>query len=43
MAAHPQIKGKSAVFSYIDTKDLSQVGFYTTHDTRAGLPRATSA
>ena len=34
VAAHPQIKGKSAVFSYLDTKDLSQVGFYTTHDTR---------
>ena len=34
MAEHPQIEGKSAVFSYIDTKDLSQVGFYTTHDTR---------
>ena len=34
VAEHPQIKGKSAVFSYIDTKDLSQVGFYTTHDTR---------
>ena len=34
VTAHPQIKGKSAVFSYLDTKDLSQVGFYTTHDTR---------
>ena len=34
VAEHPQIKGKSAVFSYIDTKDLSQVGFYTIHDTR---------
>jgi len=34
VTAHPQIKGKSAVFSYIDAKDLSQVGFYTTHDPR---------
>ena len=34
VAAHPQIKGQSAVFSYIDIKDLSQVGFYTTHDPR---------
>jgi iron complex transport system substrate-binding protein len=34
VTAHPQIKGKSAVFSYIDTKDLSQIGFYTTHDPR---------
>ena len=34
VTAHPQIKGKRAIFSYIDTKDLSQVGFYTTHDPR---------
>jgi len=34
VAEYPQIKGKRAVFAYIDTKDLSQVGFYTTHDTR---------
>ena len=34
MAEYPQIKGQSAVFAYIDTKDLSQIGFYTTHDTR---------
>jgi iron complex transport system substrate-binding protein len=34
VTAHPQIKGKNAVFSYIDTKDLSQIGFYTTHDPR---------
>ena len=37
VAAHPQLKGQSAVFSYIDPKDLSQVGFYTTHDTRPGF------
>lgn len=34
VAAHPQIKGRSVMFSYLDPKDLSQVGFYTTHDTR---------
>lgn len=33
-AKHPQLKGSSAVFSWIDTKDMSTVGFYTTNDTR---------
>jgi iron complex transport system substrate-binding protein len=35
--AHPELAGKSAVFTYIDPNDLSQVGFYTTHDTRPGF------
>jgi iron complex transport system substrate-binding protein len=35
-AKHPQIAGKSAMFmTHIDPTDLSKVGFYTTHDTRA--------
>ncbi|MBA2953880.1 ABC transporter substrate-binding protein [Nocardioides sp. MAH-18] len=36
-AAHPGLAGKSVMFSYIDPNDLSQVGFYTTHDTRPGF------
>jgi iron complex transport system substrate-binding protein len=36
-AAHPELDGKSIMFSFIDPTDLSQVGFYTTHDTRAGF------
>ncbi|WP_199443108.1 iron-siderophore ABC transporter substrate-binding protein [Umezawaea beigongshangensis] len=35
-AKYPQLKGKSTMFmTHFDTTDLSQVGFYTTHDTRA--------
>jgi iron complex transport system substrate-binding protein len=33
-AAHPEIAGKSAMFAFIDPTDMSQVGFYTTHDSR---------
>jgi iron complex transport system substrate-binding protein len=36
-AAHPALAGKSVMFAYIDPTDLSQVGFYTTHDTRPGF------
>jgi len=36
-AEHPELDGKSILFSYIDPTDLSQVGFYTTHDTRPGF------
>ncbi|MCA1981746.1 iron-siderophore ABC transporter substrate-binding protein [Nocardioides nematodiphilus] len=35
--AHPSLKGKKILFSYVDPKDLSQIGFYTTHDTRPGF------
>ncbi|MGB0102100.1 MAG: iron-siderophore ABC transporter substrate-binding protein [Nocardioides sp.] len=35
--AHPALAGKSIMFTYIDPNDLSQVGFYTTHDTRPGF------
>ncbi|MEU5907265.1 iron-siderophore ABC transporter substrate-binding protein [Micromonospora sp. NPDC047527] len=35
-AKHPQLAGKSAMFmTHIDPTDLSKIGFYTTHDTRA--------
>jgi iron complex transport system substrate-binding protein len=33
--ARPALKRKSAMFAYLDPNDLSQVGFYTTHDPRA--------
>ncbi|MGW4728609.1 iron-siderophore ABC transporter substrate-binding protein [Streptomyces shenzhenensis] len=35
VAKYPQVKGKSAMFmTHVSSKDVSQVGFYTTHDTR---------
>lgn len=36
-AAHPALAGKSVMFAFIDPTDLSQVGFYTSHDTRPGF------
>ena len=36
-AARPELAGKTAMFAFIDPKDLSQVGFYTSHDTRPGF------
>jgi iron complex transport system substrate-binding protein len=36
VAAAPGLEGKSAMFlTHVDTSDLSEVSFYTTHDTRA--------
>ena len=36
VAAYPQLEGTSAMFlTHVDTTDLSQVSFYTSHDTRA--------
>ncbi|WP_017568752.1 iron-siderophore ABC transporter substrate-binding protein, partial [Nocardiopsis halotolerans] len=36
VAEYPQIEGASAMFlTHVDTTDLSEVSFYTTHDTRA--------
>ncbi|MET0735101.1 MAG: iron-siderophore ABC transporter substrate-binding protein [Microbacterium sp.] len=37
LAAHPEIADSSILFSFIDAADFSQVGFYTTHDTRPGF------
>ncbi|CAD6003326.1 iron-siderophore ABC transporter substrate-binding protein [Agreia sp. COWG] len=35
VAKHPNLEGKSAAFlTHVDTSDLSEVSFYTTHDTR---------
>ena len=37
-AAFPQLEGKSAMFlTHVDTTDLSEVSFYTSHDTRAAF------
>jgi iron complex transport system substrate-binding protein len=36
-AAHPQLADKSILFSYVDPTDSSEIGFYTTHDTRPGF------
>ncbi|WP_313407696.1 iron-siderophore ABC transporter substrate-binding protein [Aeromicrobium sp.] len=36
-ADRPEIEGKSAVMSWIDPSDLSKVGYYTAHDTRASF------
>ena len=36
-AEHPGLDGANVLFTYIDPNDLSQVGFYTTNDTRPGF------
>ena len=35
--AQPTLAGKNAIFTYIDPADMSQIGFYTTQDTRPGF------
>lgn len=38
VAEHPQLQGKSAMFmTHVDPTDLSEVSFYTTHDTRTAF------
>jgi iron complex transport system substrate-binding protein len=37
LEAHPAIAGKRFLFSYVDPTDMSQIGFYTSHDTRPGF------
>lgn len=37
MAGFPQLEGRTGVFTYLDPNDLSQIGFYTTADPRAGF------
>lgn len=36
-AKHPQLAGKSIVFTFFDPNDPSKIGFYTSHDTRPGF------
>lgn len=33
----PELDGARVLFSYIDPSDFSQIGFYTSHDTRPGF------
>ena len=37
LAANSALEGKKVLFSYIDPTDFSQIGFYTSHDTRPGF------
>ncbi len=37
LANHAELEDASVLFSYIDPSDLSQIGFYTTLDTRPGF------
>ena len=37
LANHPELADASVLFSYIDPSDFSQIGFYTTLDTRPGF------
>lgn len=37
LEAHPALKDATLLFAYLDTSDLSQVGFYTAADTRPGF------
>ncbi|MEZ3160115.1 iron-siderophore ABC transporter substrate-binding protein [Microbacterium sp. BWT-B31] len=37
LADFPELKDSSVLFSYIDPSDFSQIGFYTTLDTRPGF------
>lgn len=37
LAANAVIRDKKILFSWIDPSDFSQIGFYTTHDTRPGF------
>jgi iron complex transport system substrate-binding protein len=37
LADYPQLADSTLLFSYIDPADFSQIGFYTSHDTRPGF------
>jgi iron complex transport system substrate-binding protein len=37
LADHPELADSKLLFSYIDPADFSQIGFYTSHDTRPGF------
>lgn len=34
---HSGLEGKKLLFAYLDPSDLSQIGYYTSHDTRPGF------
>lgn len=37
LTRYPKLAKAKVLFSYLDAKDLSKVGFYTSHDTRPGF------
>lgn len=37
LAAHPDLATSHVLFSFLDPADFSEVGFYTSHDTRPGF------
>ena len=37
LAAYPDLAASQVLFSFLDPADFSQVGFYTSHDTRPGF------
>lgn len=37
LSNYPELDGARILFSYIDPSDFSQIGFYTSHDTRPGF------
>ena len=37
LAEFPELDGKKMLFAYLDPTDLSQIGFYTSHDSRPGF------
>ncbi|WP_458041017.1 MULTISPECIES: iron-siderophore ABC transporter substrate-binding protein [Bacteria] len=37
LAAYPELEDKKLIFAFHDATDLSQIGFYTSHDTRPGF------
>lgn len=37
LSASPELDGAKVLFSFIDPADFSQIGFYTSHDTRPGF------
>lgn len=37
LANHPKLEESAVIFAYLDPSDFSQIGFYTTHDTRPGF------
>lgn len=39
LAQQPGLKDKKILFAFIDPTDMSQIGFYTLHDTRPGFLR----
>jgi iron complex transport system substrate-binding protein len=37
IASNPALEGKKVIFAFMDASDFSQIGFYTTNDTRPGF------